>query len=228
MKRCFLEVAVDSLEALQASERAGADRIELCAHLHDGGISPSDELLSEAVAQANVPIRVMVRPRSGDFIYTNEEFQLMKGEILRAKKAGAEGVVLGMLFNEKEIDVERTTILVELARPMKSTFHRAFDTLKHPLDSIDQVIATRVDTILTSGGADSAEHGVEMLAKLVLKSQGRISILAGGGVRGTNVAKIVKTTGVRAVHVGAALGAAQPIEEIEERIRFVGRELVGL
>ncbi len=228
MKGCFLEVAVDSLEALKAAEEAGADRIELCAHLDKGGVSPSDQLFAEAVAIANVPIRVMVRPRSGDFIYTNEEFQLMKDEIFRAKKAGVEGVVLGMLFNEKEIDVERTRILVELARPMKSTFHRAFDTLKHSLDAFDQVIATGVDTLLTSGGADSAEQGVEMLAKLVPKSQGRISILAGGGVRGTNVAKIVKTTGVRAVHVGAALNHRGSIDEIVEKVRFVRRELIGI
>ena len=225
MKRCFLEVAVDSLECLKAAERAGADRIELCAHLDEGGVSPSDELLSEAAALANVPIRVMIRPRSGDFIYTIEEFQAMKNEISRAKKTGIEGVVLGVLLNEKEIDVERTKILVDLARPMKSTFHRAFDTLKNPLQAFRDVIATGADTLLTSGGAQAAEQGVVMLAKLVLKSQGRISILAGGGVRGTNVAKIVKAAGVRAVHVGGALRASHPIEEIEERVRFVRREL---
>ena len=228
MKRCFLEVAVDSFEGLKAAERAGADRIELCAHLHEGGVSPSDQLLSEAVAHAKLPIRVMVRPRSGDFIYTNEEFQFMKNEIFRAKKAGVEGVVLGILLNKEEVDVERTRMLVDLARPMKSTFHRAFDTLKNSLGAFDQVIATGVDTLLTSGGAASAEQGIETIAMLVKKSQGRLSILSGGGVRGTNVVRIVKTTGVRAVHVGGALGASQPIEEIEERIRFVGRELVGL
>jgi len=228
MKRCFLEVAVDSFEGLKAAERAGADRIELCAHLHEGGVSPSDQLLSEAVAHAKLPIRVMVRPRSGDFIYTNEEFQFMKNEIFRAKKAGVEGVVLGILLNKEEVDVERTRMLVDLARPMKSTFHRAFDTLKNSLGAFDQVIATGVDTLLTSGGAASAEQGIETIAMLVKKSQGRLSILSGGGVRGTNVVRIVKTTGVRVVHVGGALGAAQPIEEIEERIRFVGRELVGL
>lgn len=168
----------------------------------------------------------MVRPRSGDFAYTNEEFQVMKNEISRAKKAGIEGVVLGVLINEKEIDVDRTKILVDLARHMKSTFHRAFDTLKNPLKALDEVIATGVDTLLTSGGAQSAEQGVEMLAKLVLKSQGRISTLAGGGVRGTNVAKIVRTTGVSAVHVGGALSTSRLVEEIEERIRFVRRELL--
>lgn len=227
MKRCFLEVAVDSLEGLMAAEGAGADRIELCANLHEGGVSPSDQLLSEAVAHAKLPIRVMVRPRSGDFIYSNEEFQLMKNEVLRAKKAGIEGIVLGVLLNETEIDVERTKILVNLARPMKSTFHRAFDSLENPLEAFDQVVATGVDTLLTSGGAQLAEQGVGRIAKLVKKSQGRVSILAGGGVRGTNVAKIVKTTGVRAVHVGGALGASQTIEEIEARVRFVTRELVG-
>ncbi len=228
MKGCLLEVAVDSLEALKAAEEAGADSIELCAHLDEGGVSPPDQLLSEAVALAKVPIRVMVRPRSGDFIYTNKEFQLMKDEILRATKAGVEGVVLGMLFNEKEIDVKMTKTLVDLARPMKLTFHRAFDLLKNPLQAFDDVIATGADTLLTSGGAESAEQGVEMLAKLVKKSKGRISILAGGGVRGKNVAKIVRTTGVRAVHVGAALNHRGSIDEIVEKVRSVRRELVGL
>ncbi len=228
MKRCFLEVAVDSLKAMKAAEEAGADRVELCANLEEGGISPSDQLLSKAVAQSNVPIRVMVRPRSGNFSYTNEEFQLMKNEISRAKKAGIQGVVLGLLLNKEEIDVERTRMLVDLSRPMKATFHRAFDTLKNTLEALDQVIATGVDTLLTSGGTESAEQGVETIAKLVKKSKDRISILAGGGIRGTNVAKIVKAAGVRAVHVGGALSASQLIEEIEERVRFVRRELVGL
>jgi copper homeostasis protein len=227
MKPCFLEVAVDSLEALKAAEEAGADRIELCAHLGEGGLSPTDQLLSDAVALAKMPIRVMVRPRSGDFIYTNEEFQLMKDEILRAKRAGVEGVVLGMLVNENEIDVRRTKALVDLARPMKSTFHRAFDTLKNPL-SFDQVMATGVDTLLTSGGAELAEQGVETIARLVEKSKNRVSILAGGGIRGTNVARIVKSTSVRAVHVGGGMSTAQRIEEIGERVRFVRQELTKL
>ncbi|MBF8248810.1 MAG: hypothetical protein HW374_1610 [Bacteroidetes bacterium] len=225
MKRCFLEVAIDSIDGLNAAERGGADRIELCAQLHEGGVSPSDYLLSMAVAKTNLPIRVMVRPRGGSFIYTNEEFQIMKREILRSKKVGIEGVVFGLLLNEHEIDVDRTRVLVDLANPIKSTFHRAFDSLKNPLEVIDQVISTGVDTLLTSGGTQSAEQSVEAIAKLVEKSNGRISILAGGGVRGSNVARIVRTTGVRSVHVGAGLTVSQQIGEIEERVRSVRQEL---
>lgn len=225
LKRFFLEVAVESIEALKAAEEAGADRIELCAHLDEGGITPSGQFVSEAAACAGVPIRVMIRPRGGDFTYTKGEFQKMTTEISSIKQAGIEGVVFGVLLTDEDVDVTRTKALVDLARPMKSTFHRAFDSLKNPVESLDRVIATGVDTLLTSGGVLSAERGVERIAELVKKSNGRISILAGGGIRGANVADIVRRSGVHAVHVG---GASASVEEIKERVAYVRRELGGL
>lgn len=189
-----------SLEAARAAAAGGAQRLELCTDLAHGGTTPDMQLLRECRARLSIPIFVLVRPRAGDFVYSGAEQRLMLEQIQQAKDAGAQGIVTGALSADHEIDQRSTTALLAAARPLPVTFHRAFDACHDFGASLDQLIQLGIPRVLTSGGARTAAEGAEQIGQLVERAQGRIEILAGGGVAASNVARLVSVSGVREIH----------------------------
>ena len=199
----LVEAYVDQLETACAAERHGAERLELCGP-GEGGLTPSPASLHEVLVAVRIPVHAMIRPRTGDFVYTAEEFAAMREGIAMAKAAGATGVVFGITHADGTLDVTRMAELVALARPLRVGIHRAFDRAPDPEVALDQVIALGIDVVLTSGHAESAEQGIPTLARLVTRAAGRTVILAGGGVRAPNVRRIINETGVHEVHARAS------------------------
>jgi len=195
-----LEVCVDTVESAIAAERGGAQRIELCSALRDGGMTPSTGLIRVVRSKVEFEVFVMVRPRGGDSLYTEYEFQAMQSDIVQARGLGADGVVLGLLDSHGEVDVERTRQLVQLAKPMQVTFHRAFDMSADLDRSLARVIESGAHRILTSGGMQSVEHGAQRIANLVRAAEGRIRIMVGGGLRHGNLHRIAAQTGASEYH----------------------------
>ena len=187
----LIEAAVESLDAARAAARGGAHRLELCTDLAHGGTTPDLNLLQ---AQLPIPAFVLVRPRTGDFAYTDTEHRTMLEQIARAKRAGAHGIVTG------DLSLDRTRDLIAAARPLPVTFHRAFDVFPDPSDALERLIGLGVERVLTSGGAPTAPEGAAQIRRLVVQAKGRIGILPGGGIDATNVARLVRETGVNEVH----------------------------
>jgi copper homeostasis protein len=182
--------------------------VELCAGLPEGGTTPSAGMIAAVRKKISIGLQVMIRPRGGDFCYSPDEFSIMQRDILIAKQLGANGVVIGILDADGNMDTERMQQLVELARPLKVTCHRAIDMSCDLLRAAHNLIDAGVQRILTSGGEKSAVEGIHTIAQLVQEVQGRISIMACGEISATNVQKIVEHTNVREIHVG--LGGAVP------------------
>jgi copper homeostasis protein len=201
MSKSFLfELCADSLRSAQAAQAGGADRMELCEELQIDGVTPSAKLLSAVLRSVSIPVHVLIRPRGGDFVYSPAEFSLMREQILQAKAAGAAGVAIGMLHFDGRVDVARTRELAELARPMKVTFHRAFDKTPHQESALEDVIRVGADCLLTSGGAPNVLVGAEQLGRLQRQAGDRLEIMAGGGLRLNNLAEVVRRSGVTCLH----------------------------
>jgi len=206
----LVEVCANSLESALNAEKAGADRIELCSELGVGGVTPSVGLITLVKKELNIPVHVLIRPRGGHFTYSDAEFEVMKADILACKELGVEGIVSGILMDDFSVDMERTQALVDLAKPMHFTFHRAFDWVAEPLEAIKQLEDLGVQTILTSGGETSAEKGVNHLD--VWQKQTSLTIMAGGGVSPKNASKF-KDIGLRAIHCsGTSFGNRMNLE----------------
>jgi copper homeostasis protein len=198
----LLEICVENLDSALAAERGGADRIELCEDLRVGGITASVELMRAVRAQIHIPVFAMIRPRSGDFCYSAEEFRQMASDLAAAKECGMDGIVLGMLRENRQVDVERTRALADLARPLPVTFHRAFDETPNLREALNNVIATGAARVLTSGGKSSANNAAAEIADLVELSSDRIVILPGGGINFENLERVARGTGAREFHSG--------------------------
>jgi copper homeostasis protein len=226
----LLEIAVDTLDRALAAERGGAHRIELCRELSNGGLTPSVELMRLAREQVRLPIFAMIRPRAGDFAYSEADFAEMQRDVTVAAQTGMDGLVLGIIADGGRVDIERTRRLVELARPLPVTFHRAFDVTADLRKALEDVIRTGAARILTSGGATSAEAGVGCLTNLVETASTRIVVVPGGGITAMNVAHIAKTTGAREFHAGlsSVIADGEPDEwRFEEEVRKLARALGG-
>jgi copper homeostasis protein len=206
-----IEVCVDSLASALAAQRGGAARIELCSALLEGGVTPSAGLIELARAGLSIGLQVMIRPRGGDFCYTDEEFETMRRDVSVAKKMGVDGIVLGILNTNGHVDIERTRELVELARPLNVTFHRAFDMSADFFRALEDVCATGADRLLTSGGESTVEQGAPVIERLVKAARGRIAIMACGGIAEHNAPSIIKQTGVREIHLGLRRAMASPM-----------------
>jgi len=199
----ILEICAINLESAIAAEKGGASRIELCDNIIEGGTTPSAATIKLAVEYLSIPVNVLIRPRGGDFIYSDLEFENIIEDIKYCKSVGVSGIVIGVLKNDSSIDIKRTKQLVELANPMNVTFHRAFDLCIDVFQSMEDVISTGAIRILTSGQQQSADKGISLLKKLQSKSNNRIIIMPGGGININNVEHIIKTTSVSEIHMSA-------------------------
>jgi copper homeostasis protein len=221
------EVCVVSVAGVRAALDAGADRVELCASLEVGGITPSIGLIERTVAITAVrrlAVHVLVRPRGGDFVYSGDEEDVMSRDIRALKAAGADGVVVGALTAAGTVDVPLTRRLIALARPLSVTFHRAFDETDDPVAAFDDVLALGADRLLTSGGAPTALEGAELIETLVERSAKRIEVMAGSGVTERTAAEIRRRTGVRELHFSARASAPDlPLAERVARIMAAAR-----
>ena len=215
----LLEICVESAERAAAAERGGADRIELCSDLSSGGVTPNPTLMRAARRSVRVPIHVLIRPRLGDFVYSNSDFAAMKGDIQVAKEAGMDGIVLGLLDKTREVDRERTSVLIKLAHPLPVTFHRAFDRCRDLTAALQAVIETGAIRILTSGGKARGTDGISTLADLVAKAGDRIVIMPGGSIRASNVQHILRGTGAREIHSSLATSRDSGKPEIHGAVR---------
>ncbi|MCJ1442620.1 MAG: hypothetical protein MMC23_003117 [Stictis urceolatum] len=209
-----LEIACFKTASALVAQAAGADRIELCDGFAVGGITPSLETLESVKSQAHIPVFVMVRPRGGDFVYSNAEFEHMKASIT-AYRSLADGFVFGVLDHQSHVDKERNMLLIELAKPKPCTFHRAFDSLKDIYRGLEDVIRCGFSTVLTSGGAVNALSGVETIAALINQSDDRICIMPGGAVRSSNIEELRLTAPAQLFHSSAVTGENEQADPIE-------------
>lgn len=197
----FIEICANSYQSARNAEEAGAHSIELCSELALGGITPSYGLLKKVCEEIRIPIHVLIRPRSGDFTYTDDEFEIMKENILLCKKLGASRIVSGVLLKNNTIDIARTAQLVALAKPMQFTFHRAFDWVKNPETALHALERIGVDTILSSGQEISAVKGLLRLLAWQQRTT-KITLLPGGGINVSNISLFQKN-GFKGVHLSA-------------------------
>jgi copper homeostasis protein len=197
------EICVDSIEGVAAAKAAGAHRVELCADLLEGGITPSRGMIRRARAIEGIRLHVIIRPRGGDFLFDEDEFAVMEADIDAAKAEGADGVVIGLLKADATIDVPRTRHLIERARPMAITFHRAFDMTADPFGALETLIQLGVDRILTSGQEETVLEGLPLLAELIRRAGDRIIIMPGGGITARNVERIVAGMQPKEMHFAA-------------------------
>ncbi|HPH74926.1 MAG TPA: copper homeostasis protein CutC [Bacteroidales bacterium] len=197
----MVEICADSVESATVAEAAGAGRIELCSALAEGGVTPSAGLIEAVRRNTGIKIHVLIRPRGGDFLYSDSEFSVMRRDIEVAGENGADGIVTGILNRDGTIDVERTALLAEYAAPMSLTFHRAFDLCRDAKKGIEDLIATGAERILTSGQAKNAIDGITLIKNLISWSAGRIIIMPGGGIDEYNIGLLAAGTGAREYHL---------------------------
>ncbi len=210
-KTMIKEACVESFEEAKLAQSRGANRIELCSDLANDGLTPSFELMKKACSELDIPVMVMARPRAGNFVYSEQEVEQMKKDIDQAKKAGAFGVVFGLLTPDNQIDTKNTKILAEYALPLPVTFHKAIDEMANPVEGV-RVLKTiaNIKRILTSGGKPTAFEGQETLRQMIAEAEGKITILVAGKVLDSNVKEIQKRTGTEELHGRRIVGELKP------------------
>ena len=203
MTGALLEVAANSVASACAAETGGAARIELCSALEVGGLTPSHAAIATTLERLRIPVHVLIRPRAGDFVFDDLECEVMRRDIETCKALGCAGVVLGVLTPEGDVDAARCRALVETARGMSVTFHRAFDYARDPFAALETVISLGCDRLLTSGQAADALAGAPLIHDLIEQSRGRVTIMPGGGITARNIAAVAQATGARELHASA-------------------------
>ncbi len=203
IKEVQIEVCVDSVESAIIAQHAGAKRVELCNNLMEGGTTPSAACIEIARKNLDIELNVLMRPRGGDFLYSTLEMETIEKDIMFAKKMGADGIVVGFLHKNGRIDIGKLKTVIEIARPMSITFHRAFDVCRDPFEALDDLINSGVDRLLTSGQKNKAEEGIELISKLVKKADGKIIIMPGSGINAFNFLKIMNLSGAHEFHLSA-------------------------
>lgn len=216
-----LEICANSIASALAAQEGGADRVEFCQNLEIGGTTPSLGQVWITRAALKIGMHVLIRPRAGDFLYSDIEFQEMKADILFCKEAKCDGVVIGLLHADGSVDAERTAELVELAQPMHVTFHRAFDVCNDPFEALESIIACGCGRLLTSGMKDTALEGANLIKELVEQANGRITIMPGSGINESNVSQLAHATGATAFHTSAKV-------ELESGMVYSNDEVSGM
>lgn len=212
MKNRFnLEVCVDTVESAIAAEKGGATRLELCGNLIIGGTTPSMSLLEIVKEYVKIPVYVIIRPRFGDFCYSDLEFEEMKRQVILVKDHRADGIVIGILKPDGSLDKERLKILVDLAEGMPITLHRAFDVCRDPFEAMDEAVKLGISTILTSGQKQTALEGADLLSELIKRANGKIDIMPGGGISSHTVAEIAQKTYAKSYHVSGKIKKDSPM-----------------
>jgi copper homeostasis protein len=199
--RYKLEICVDNIESAINARNAGTDRIELCDNLTEGGTTPGYGTIVTVRKNLNISLNVIIRPRGGDFLYSNLEYDIMKRDIDICGECGVDGIVLGILRADGAIDIERTAKLIEIANPMKVTFHRAFDMCSDPVQGLEDVISSGATRLLTSGQKNKADEGAELISRLVTQACDRIIIMPGSGINESNIFSIARVTGAIEFHL---------------------------
>lgn len=197
----LVEACVDTARSARHAVAGGASRLELCANLVEGGTTPSSGLMSVIRKEILTPIHVLIRPRGGDFLYETDEIVTMLADIAEARRIGMAGVVIGALTADGRVEEDVTRRLVDAARPMAVTFHRAFDLALGPIEAMETLVRLGIERVLTSGQANTAVNGIPVIRELVGWSAGRVTVMAGGGIDETNALKIVRETGVKEIHL---------------------------
>ena len=204
-----LEIACFNLQSALHAQAGGADRIELCIDQPLGGITPDIDLITQVRKEIAIDMNVMIRCRGGNFIYSNDEFEKMKMDIIRFKNLGINGFVFGLLTEENEIDIERNKILIQLASSLKCTFHKAFDEVNDPNSSLEKIIDCGFDTLLTSGKNENALAGSSLIFELNKQANNRITIMPGGGVRSSNILELKMNTQANYFHSSALIDSSE-------------------
>ncbi len=217
-EKVLLEICADSIQSAVAAEKGGAHRVELCSNLLEGGVTPSSGVIATVRDRIAIGLYIMIRPRGGDFCYSEDEFEAMKKDVLAVKQLGADGIVFGILTEDGSVDTRRTRELLQLARPLKATFHRAFDMTNDLARALEELATAGVDRVLTSGGERTVEDGVAMIAKLNQLSNNRLAIMAGAGITKSNVHSIISTTGVREIHASVRGRVPSRMQHRNERV----------
>jgi copper homeostasis protein len=231
-----VEICVTDLASARAAGRGGADRVELCADLASGGVTPSVGLIQQVVRDCGVPVHVLIRPRPGDFVYKPREFEVMMLDIEAAKQAGAAGVVLGVLLTDRTIDAQSMFNAQLHAGSLPITFHRAFDLAPDRFAAIEALAFLRIDRVLTSGGPGPARENQENLRAIVERAAGRFKVMVGGGIVAADLPALLEETGVQEVHLGSGVtgppgidgpfGQAPSVVEVE-KVRQIVRLVKG-
>lgn len=212
-----LEIACFTLESALIAQENGADRVELCADMAVGGTTPNLEMVQQARENLTIDLYVMIRPRGGDFVYTDTDFQQMQADITALKAFNVNGFVFGILKEDNTINFEQNKILVDLAKPFPCTFHRAFDEVENAFEALEDIINCGFKTILTSGQKPNVSEGMHRLAELVSKADNRIVIMPGGGLRSTNIKTIQQKTQAVFYHSSAITDGSETANAIEIR-----------
>ena len=218
------EICVDSVAGVRAARAAGADRVELCADLLEGGTTPSRGMIRQARTIAGIGLNVMIRPRGGDFLFDADEFAIMEADVETAKAEGADGVVIGLLMDDGTIDVTRTRELLARARPLPVTFHRAFDMTPDAFEALETLAGLGVERVLTSGQEATVLEGLPLIAELIARAGKRIIVMPGGGITARNAGRIVAAAKPREMHFAALEPAASAMRFRRQHV-FMGGEL---
>lgn len=219
-----LEIACFNLDSALIAQNAGADRVELCADISVGGITPNLQIIQQARQQLTIDLYVMIRPRGGNFVYSNAELEKMKSAIDTIKKLGVNGFVFGILKDDKTINFEQNKVLVELAKPFPCTFHRAFDEVLDYKQALEDVISCGFSTILTSGTFSNVMKGKEVLKQLVIQAKNRIEIMPGGGLRSTNILELDEMINANWYHSsaitdGSEIASPEEIFQLKKKLQ---------
>lgn len=216
----ILEICVDSLHSAAYAEEGGADRIELCENLTQGGVTPSAGKIHLVKRLLKIPVFVLIRPRKADFLYSGLEFELMLEDIKMAKELGADGIVSGVLTADGSVDIQRTSRLVETSWPLPFTFHRAIDMCRDPMIAVDELAEIGVRRVLTSGQRASASEGRELIARLVERVDDHLTIMAGGGITPKTIDNLLKISNLHEFHASAR-------HQVKTKMEFHGYATMG-
>ena len=228
MRKFILEVIGFTIEGCITAQNAGADRIELCDSPADGGTTPSYGFIKAAREKLHIDMFPIIRPRGGDFFYSDDEFEIMKTDVRLCKESGCDGVVTGMLTRDGKVDKKRTSSLVDLAYPLSVTFHRAFDRTADPFQALEDIIDTGCERVLTSGQQPNALDGAGLIKQLIEKADDRIIIMPGSGIRSANIVQVAENTGATEFHSSAGIQLEHKVSVDEAEVKEMLLKLASL